>query len=196
MVDALLQKEIPTKPEEVAAQGPAFSTTAGDLNLDFSTNQEGLKLKRQALKKLRLFIAEASEPFSIPLATTLSPLVEPVTTREDEEKIYSISPSNSFNNTISFPLSPSISQPRLLRFSSKANHSSNNSGDDSFEFFPWSDSDSEIQWLLEDRVTLFTTDGLFQIGGKMVPRRVRSSDMILSSNFIYFAFCLTKQLKP
>ncbi|XP_027187025.1 uncharacterized protein [Cicer arietinum] len=79
--------------------------------------------------------------------------------------------SNPFNNTISFPLSPSISQPRLLRFSS------NNSGDDSFEFFPWSDSDSEIQWLPEDRVTLFTTDGLFQIEGKMVPRRVRSSDV-------------------
>nr|XP_004513735.3 uncharacterized protein LOC101499657 [Cicer arietinum] len=75
-----------------------------------------------------------------------------------------------------FNLSPSMSQPRLLRFSSKANHSSNNSDDDSFEFFPWSDSDSEFQWLPEDRVTLFTTDGLFQIGGKMVPRCVRSSD--------------------
>jgi len=53
-----------------------------------------------------------------------------------------ISPSSkplSFNN--SFPLSSSSpSRPRLLRFSSKATHSS--SGDDSFEFFPWSDDNS------------------------------------------------------
>jgi len=54
-----------------------------------------------------------------------------------------ISPSSkppfSFNNnTKSFHVSPSTSHPRLLRFSPKATHSSN----DSFEFFPWSDDDN------------------------------------------------------
>ncbi|KAK2981199.1 hypothetical protein RJ640_007133, partial [Escallonia rubra] len=33
-----------------------------------------------------------------------------------------------------------------------------------------------IQWVHEERVTLFTTDGLVQIGGSVVPRRVPSSD--------------------
>ncbi|CAL4937686.1 unnamed protein product [Urochloa decumbens] len=34
----------------------------------------------------------------------------------------------------------------------------------------------DIQWVPEDRVTLFTSDGLVQIGGSLVPRRVRSSE--------------------
>ncbi|XP_057420284.1 uncharacterized protein LOC130714399 [Lotus japonicus] len=90
----------------------------------------------------------------------------------------SISPSRTFpffSHFNSFPLSPShsITQPRLLRFAPKANHS----GDHSFGFFPWSDdADDEIQWLPEDRITLFTAEGLVQIGGSMVPRRVSSSD--------------------
>ena len=37
--------------------------------------------------------------------------------------------------------------------------------------------DTEIQWVPEERVTLFTTDGLIQIGGSMVPRRVSSLDV-------------------
>ncbi|CAJ2672454.1 unnamed protein product [Trifolium pratense] len=94
----------------------------------------------------------------------------------------SISPSKpfSFINNNSFTLSsrPSISHQPLLRFSPIANHSNNNnsSADDSFDFFPWSDSDSEIQWVAQDRFTFFTDDGLVQIGGSVVPRRVRSSD--------------------
>jgi len=34
-----------------------------------------------------------------------------------------------------------------------------------------------IQWLPEDRVTLFTTEGLIQIGGSLVRRRFRPSDV-------------------
>jgi hypothetical protein len=37
--------------------------------------------------------------------------------------------------------------------------------------------DTEIQWVPEERVTLFTADGLIQIGGSMVPRRVSSSEV-------------------
>lgn len=36
---------------------------------------------------------------------------------------------------------------------------------------------TEIEWVAEERVTLFTTDGLVQIGGSMVPRRVTSSNV-------------------
>ncbi|XP_073273442.1 uncharacterized protein [Primulina huaijiensis] len=51
--------------------------------------------------------------------------------------------------------------------------------DDSFGMYPWQNSDtadSSIEWIPEERVTLFTADGLIQIGGKLVPRRVSSSD--------------------
>ncbi|CAA2974275.1 Hypothetical predicted protein [Olea europaea subsp. europaea] len=33
-----------------------------------------------------------------------------------------------------------------------------------------------IHWVPEERVTLFTADGLIQIGGNLVPRRISSSD--------------------
>ncbi|RYR44524.1 hypothetical protein Ahy_A08g040847 [Arachis hypogaea] len=37
---------------------------------------------------------------------------------------------------------------------------------------------SEIQWVHEDRITLFTADGLVQIGGSITPRHVSSSDVV------------------
>ncbi|KAK7392446.1 hypothetical protein VNO78_20885 [Psophocarpus tetragonolobus] len=91
----------------------------------------------------------------------------------------SLSPSKNFTNSFLFPPSPSPSSssphPCLLHFVPKAIPSGNLSGDDSF-FFPWSNSDNEIQWFPEERITLFTADGLIQIGGSMVPRRVSSLD--------------------
>uniref|UniRef100_A0A2N9GLR5 DUF7811 domain-containing protein n=1 Tax=Fagus sylvatica TaxID=28930 RepID=A0A2N9GLR5_FAGSY len=70
-----------------------------------------------------------------------------------------------------------ISHSRPLRFAAKASSDSGNFfGDDSFGFFPWNDGDSEIRWVPEERVTLFTADGLIQIGGSLVPRRVSSSE--------------------
>ncbi|RDY03575.1 hypothetical protein CR513_12824, partial [Mucuna pruriens] len=85
----------------------------------------------------------------------------------------SLSPSNTFNNSFPFPPSPSAPHPsRLLHFAPKAAPSP----DDSFSFFPWADSDADIQWVPQERITLFTADGLIQIGGSMVPRRVSSSD--------------------
>lgn len=36
---------------------------------------------------------------------------------------------------------------------------------------------TEIHWVPEERVTLFTPDGLVQIGGSIVPRRISSSDV-------------------
>ncbi|KAL9429403.1 hypothetical protein AB3S75_031252 [Citrus x aurantiifolia] len=57
---------------------------------------------------------------------------------------------------------------RFLRFTADA-------ASDSFNFFPWAHSESGIEWVQEERVTLFTADGLVQIGGSMVPRRVSSS---------------------
>lgn len=34
-----------------------------------------------------------------------------------------------------------------------------------------------IHWVPEERVTLFTADGLIQIGGNLVPRRISSDDV-------------------
>ncbi|KAK3043065.1 hypothetical protein RJ639_002633 [Escallonia herrerae] len=73
----------------------------------------------------------------------------------------------------------SVLRPRFpSRFAVKASDSGNFIGEDPFGFYPWDSSDTEngIQWVHEERVTLFTTDGLVQIGGSVVPRRVPSSD--------------------
>ncbi|POO01743.1 D-tagatose-1,6-bisphosphate aldolase subunit [Trema orientale] len=70
----------------------------------------------------------------------------------------------------------------LLRFAANASSSSSSSdsgnffSDDSSGLFPWSDGDSEIHWVPDGKVTFFTSDGLIQIGGSMVPRRITSSD--------------------
>uniref|UniRef100_A0A1J3F9L2 DUF7811 domain-containing protein n=1 Tax=Noccaea caerulescens TaxID=107243 RepID=A0A1J3F9L2_NOCCA len=64
---------------------------------------------------------------------------------------------------------------RSARFSVKASHYGSFSDDDAFSFFPWSDGNNAIEWVPEERVTLFTSDGLVQIGGNMVPRRIKSS---------------------
>ncbi|KAF8006048.1 hypothetical protein BT93_K0364 [Corymbia citriodora subsp. variegata] len=85
---------------------------------------------------------------------------------------------------------PPPHQPsRALRLPPPARASSSSSsdpgnfpGDDSFGYFPWADGDMDIQWVPEERVTLFTADGLVQIGGSMVPRRVNSDKRQGKSN--------------
>ncbi|KAG2309209.1 hypothetical protein Bca4012_081868 [Brassica carinata] len=70
-----------------------------------------------------------------------------------------------------------LSRPRpsrSARFAAKASHYGSFSDDDAF--FPWSDGNNGIEWVHEERITLFTSDGLIQIGGNMVPRRVKSSN--------------------
>ncbi|XP_039002330.1 uncharacterized protein LOC120128766 isoform X3 [Hibiscus syriacus] len=81
-------------------------------------------------------------------------------------------PNYFLPNSFRFSNRPS----RILRFSSKASESGGLHGDDSFGFFPWSPADNDLEWVQEERVTLFTSDGLIQIGGSMVPRRLTSSD--------------------
>ncbi|KAG8376604.1 hypothetical protein BUALT_Bualt09G0080800 [Buddleja alternifolia] len=93
---------------------------------------------------------------------------------------------STFSTSISLskePISsPSTSFPprsRSFRFTVKASGSSRFLGDDAFGFYPWENSDareSSVQWVSEDKVTLFTSDGLIQIGGNLVPRRVSSAD--------------------
>ncbi|XP_057534477.1 uncharacterized protein LOC130812867 isoform X2 [Amaranthus tricolor] len=66
---------------------------------------------------------------------------------------------------------------RFFRFTVKA------SPGDHFEFgcgsYPWDpqspNSDSDIQWVREEKITMFTSDGLIQLGGSLVPRRISSS---------------------
>lgn len=46
---------------------------------------------------------------------------------------------------------------------------------------------TEIEWVPEERITLFTSDGLVQIGGNMVPRRIKSSH-VCKFHFIVFDY--------
>ncbi|KAK0583799.1 hypothetical protein LWI29_003272 [Acer saccharum] len=85
-------------------------------------------------------------------------------------------PSISRPNSFLFKSSASQSPSRLLRFTAKASNSSNFLGDDSFNFFPWTHGDTGIEWVQEERVTLFTADGMVQIGGSMIPKLVTSSN--------------------
>ncbi|GAV58128.1 hypothetical protein CFOL_v3_01662 [Cephalotus follicularis] len=83
----------------------------------------------------------------------------------------SISLSREFHSSLSPAINFSISQhhrPRSLRFTVKASDSSNE--EDSFSFFPWTHPDNAIEWVQEEKITLFLADGLIQIGGSMVPR--------------------------
>ncbi|KAE8679386.1 ABC transporter B family member 1-like [Hibiscus syriacus] len=81
-------------------------------------------------------------------------------------------PNYSLPNSFRFSNRPS----RFIRFSSKASDSGGFVGDDSFGFFPWSPSENDVEWVQEERVTLFTSEGLIQIGGSMIPRRIATSD--------------------
>ncbi|XP_061954468.1 uncharacterized protein LOC133676750 [Populus nigra] len=96
---------------------------------------------------------------------------------------FSSLPSNIYrprepNSYLSFasPFKSSASRSRSIRFTCKASDSGNFLGDESLGFFPWSDGDNDIEWVREERITLFTTDGLVQIGGSVVPRLVASSN--------------------
>ncbi|KAK6942765.1 hypothetical protein RJ641_028142 [Dillenia turbinata] len=100
--------------------------------------------------------------------------------------VVSISPSKdaSSSSLSPFGFSRKISsnrthQQRNLSVNASSNSSNFLGGDDDpLGFFPWnspfSDADGAIQWVPEERVTLFAVDGLVQIGGSMVPRRVPS----------------------
>ncbi|KAF4349020.1 hypothetical protein F8388_002033 [Cannabis sativa] len=103
-------------------------------------------------------------------ASVVSWVQKPISlfSKEFSPSFFSSSPPRS-----SFPRRPTS---RFLRSSAKASssNSANFFSDESSGLFPWSDGDSEIQWFPGGKVTFFTTDGLIQIGGSMVPRRVRS----------------------
>ncbi|XP_019187121.1 PREDICTED: uncharacterized protein LOC109181692 [Ipomoea nil] len=91
-------------------------------------------------------------------------------------------PSSSFASFSFLPLLKCPGQPptRSVRFTAaKASGSSHFLGDDAFGNYPWEPSDpsdSSVQWVQEDKITLFTADGLIQIGGNLVPQGVSSSD--------------------
>ncbi|XP_027173141.1 uncharacterized protein LOC113772854 isoform X1 [Coffea eugenioides] len=89
--------------------------------------------------------------------------------------------SSSLSALSKFPSFSSKQLPlRSFRFVPKASGSGHFLGDEAFGHYPWESSsdsgDSSIQWVPEERVTLFTADGLIQIGGNLVPRRITSGD--------------------
>ncbi|KAJ3682482.1 hypothetical protein LUZ60_015055 [Juncus effusus] len=69
---------------------------------------------------------------------------------------------------------------RPLKSRSNESDSSGIFGDDPYGPYPWESSSeslgSDIQWVPEDRITLFTSEGLVHIGGSLVPRRFPSSE--------------------
>ncbi|OIS97916.1 PREDICTED: uncharacterized protein LOC109233252 [Nicotiana attenuata] len=77
------------------------------------------------------------------------------------------------------PLFSSQSSIRSIRFVTKASGSGGFFGGDALGPYPWESSDSDdpsVQWVQEEKITLFTADGLIQIGGNMVPRQMSSFD--------------------
>ncbi|KAL8140598.1 hypothetical protein V2J09_006619 [Rumex salicifolius] len=96
----------------------------------------------------------------------------------------SLLPNNSLTREISprlFTSSPRSSASSRFRRLSSARPSNFPIDDDPYGFYPWdpvsSDvGDAQIEWVSEDKVTLFTADGLVQIGGSLIPRRVTAAE--------------------
>lgn len=91
-------------------------------------------------------------------------------------------PRSSGSSSLSYrkpPLFSSQSSIRSMRFVTKASGSGGFFGGDALGPYPWESSDSDdpsVQWVQEEKITLFTADGLIQIGGNMVPRQMSSFD--------------------
>ncbi|GFS45771.1 hypothetical protein Acr_00g0098080 [Actinidia rufa] len=91
-----------------------------------------------------------------------------------------------------FSISRSHPSSRLGSIGARASNSGNFIGDEPFGFYPWdsSDGDDVIQWVPEERITLFTADGLIQIGGSMVPRHIPPSDGLdMGRRLCILGFC-------
>ncbi|PWA58754.1 hypothetical protein CTI12_AA388060 [Artemisia annua] len=74
------------------------------------------------------------------------------------------------------------SPSRSVKFTVKSSlNSGSGCGGDPFGFYPWESSAGDnnnndgIEWERQETITLFTSDGLVQIGGLMVPKRVSSA---------------------
>ncbi|XP_021994676.1 uncharacterized protein LOC110891288 isoform X2 [Helianthus annuus] len=85
--------------------------------------------------------------------------------------------SSSSPSSILHRFSDRHSPSRSVSLTAKSSNSGNFSGDDPFGFYPWESAsgDNGIEWEQQETITLFTADGLVQIGGLMVPKRVSSS---------------------
>ncbi|XP_010918639.1 uncharacterized protein [Elaeis guineensis] len=91
---------------------------------------------------------------------------------------------------LSFPSSSSSPHPRFLVLHrrsaclvlcrAKDSHEGGCFREDPYGPYPWESSNSSdgstIQWVPEDRITLFTAEGLVQIGGSLYPHRFPASD--------------------
>ncbi|XP_058083937.1 uncharacterized protein LOC131231671 isoform X1 [Magnolia sinica] len=92
-------------------------------------------------------------------------------------------PSSTFIPPRLSSSSCSSSSSRLLvRSSAKDSDGGDFTSNNPFSFYPWDsfnpqgDGSDAIEWVQEERVTLFTADGIIQIGGSLVPRQIPSSD--------------------
>lgn len=120
--------------------------------------------------------------------STFSSVPRPKETTSTSSSSYPSSLSNPSFPLCKFPYFNIRLPHRSLRFVAKSSGSGNFLGDDAFGHFPWESPDSSIQWVPEKRVTLFTADGLVQIGGDLVPQRIASSDKRAGNSKTYHKF--------
>ncbi|KAK9755580.1 hypothetical protein RND81_01G036000 [Saponaria officinalis] len=100
-------------------------------------------------------------------------------------------PSIPSHKPSSLPSSSAAFLRRPLRLAAKSSSDSSggylfgHGGDDDSSIFgdyPWqqhlhsSIDNSSIQWVREDKITLFTSDGLVQLGGSLSPKRITPSE--------------------
>ncbi|GJN30330.1 hypothetical protein PR202_gb18625 [Eleusine coracana subsp. coracana] len=103
------------------------------------------------------------------------------------------------------PLHAGAPHMRCCRFGPRSLHrlqarARKDDPEDLYGPYPWEQpldrtTDFDIQWVPEDRVTLFTSDGLIQIGGSLVPRRVRASEGLdMGRRLCIFGFCRSVEM--
>lgn len=87
-------------------------------------------------------------------------------------------PFHGSNSIISMPLNQGGTR-RGRRREVRACSDRRGEEDDDFGLYPWDSSSSfpdALQWVQEDTITFFTSDGLMRIDGSAVPRHINPSD--------------------
>ncbi|XP_076950103.1 uncharacterized protein LOC143622980 isoform X2 [Bidens hawaiensis] len=106
-----------------------------------------------------------------------SSAVSSISTFHSTSRFNDVVPSSSSPSSVLHRFSDRHLPSRSVSFIVKSSNSGNFFGDDPFGVYPWdsANGDNGIEWEQQETITLFTADGLVQIGGLMVPRRVSSS---------------------
>ncbi|XP_068640904.1 uncharacterized protein [Aristolochia californica] len=92
--------------------------------------------------------------------------------------------SHSKQRQLHFPVTlyrpTCLSPSRAVQSRARESEGSDFFSEDPFDFYTWKywnveEGDGGIEWVPEERVTLFTTDGILQIGGSLLPCHISLS---------------------